>query len=586
MKRKINLKKLKFLCVFLFFPIILAGCRGTSSTGAVPSITGSAGTLSPTRNSSFTSGFYFGSESSPQQITYTDKSGQSQTVTAFPGEVILFPASASTSYSSIDNLVTSGGGQILAHASDDSVYLIGVKDGTEAQFISNALKNPLISDATPDLTVQEDSTQKVTRQILQSSSNSPTIIGNPYVGGNTNVFVVDDFTDNMTGQTISHGQAVLNVLGEGGGINVPPPSMTVSSNGSLLYRDYNTDIGLIAAENQGSASGRRVVINLSYSPTDSVSKLIFFYHNTVVLQGANPNWRNNTVLVESAGNEPNLNLYDVLSPPSNAIIFGSNVFIVGGLHSDCSVDELLTFVKDANGNYCPLNFFKYAPAIVGTLSGTSFAAPQVSRAVANALAANSSSSVATTLSNSGIANQIAFNCSSFACSAPSPLVGTWKGSYSFNAPPQNPNSFGANCSGTYAGGTLTLNITSAPITNQQNDSGTFGGNDISSNGIYAFTMTNFPYYTSGCTTSSTIMGGAINSGTFTGNSLSFTLTAVSPIPVPTPPNTIQPSQYSGWQEFFANASLNGNTISGSFPPSGGNCTYNGCITGSFSLTKQ
>jgi hypothetical protein len=473
--------------------VAFMGCGGGDNAPNFKPNTATVGNTGATGNSG-SSGVTGSSGTSLglQDITYTDIDGTTQTVVAFPGDVIVFAHDAS-SVSAITAELSAAGGSVTDQDTTGTILLASVPAGSESQVIASLIAGGHVDDAIPNqfFTIAGVGVGHAARAKALSGST---------VGTNTGLYVLDDFAKpnnallNAGWNALfnpcaneAHGNDVAAVASNGlnaGGAQVP----VIPSAGNPAVFDVAKSMTTAAID--GARSGNRSVINMSMqgptsdanghelSASDLVnSQLNFLNALANVANKLDDATLANTVFVVSAGNGignhgqsgvdlNSSNQLGALQAKYPRLFNGTPHFVIvtgsGDPTNPCNtVDKGLNFasnpppgVVSAPSRNVPI------PGMNCNEEGTSFAAPAVSNTIASLLNNNPSAKLDDVLGPllSGLNNQ--------SLSGTCLLQGTWTGT-------DNITVQDANCSGSV--------ITSGPVTMVFSsvsgaNSGNFSGN--------------------------------------------------------------------------------------------------------------
>jgi len=406
-----SIKFLLFIVLMYFMAVFLITCGGGGDGGG-----GGGGNVPVNLGIMKDAINYTGTYQNPTSITYTNKSGNVVTVTAFPGKISIV-VSPTTQISVVTNLVKNNGGSIIAQIPLLGLYWVSVTPGNEATFISALRANPLIVKIYPTVP-----SQLSTSQIIGSVGNLDTAPMNndpTPLTGQGDVVQFDSFSGGAGGTccqggscVVSHGQFVgsilTNDLAGGPDISVSQyqattPGLTpiIISPGDLAFH--------LARVAQGAANDNVVkVVNLSLQGifhyaangnalgnddldrhncvTADCNQLLsdeeaFLEQLYVTVENMDSSVRNHLVVIVSAGNSGldltgEMNFLNSLTP--NA---AKHILLVGGTESDGTPDAGLNSAQKPSDM-----IFAQGKDVTSPLgcksSGTSFAAPQISRLAA------------------------------------------------------------------------------------------------------------------------------------------------------------------------------------------------------------
>ena len=226
---------------------LLAGWAGAACSGSTCSVTMNS---NQTVTVTFTTGDfnYKGSYPTPALITYTDFSGPSMQVLAYPGQVQLFVA-PTTSLATVASLVQANGGTIIGRIQAFGYYLVSVGAGKESTFITAVKSNSAVKLAIPNGPVQKSDVVDLS-QVEGPNGELPTVPNlKAQVGNGVYLYVPDDYVNasiSCGSSSIAHGNATdyvasQNLSGTGQQMNIfaaagemVPPNDVASANDIAL----------------------------------------------------------------------------------------------------------------------------------------------------------------------------------------------------------------------------------------------------------------------------------------------------------------------------------------------------------------
>jgi Subtilase family len=321
-------------------------------------------------------------------VTFTDRTGATATVNAFPGQVsvVVSPATPSTTVAS---LAQAHGASVVAQIPKLGIYLLSVPAGGEAALIAALLRNAAVIDAFPHVGV--DVTQVISGPVVMSippatTSTSPLLEA-------ADVIEFDGFdTRSITPAQCSgvrHGDAVGYVL-----TNTVPgdPAVTVAQyemRGGGAFEAQNIVHQLARIADGAYRQNTAKIVNMSLGVTGGIctsspsiaelSQVVFMGQIMAAMNNMNVVQRQQLAVVISLGNcgsnlTPWMSALKTLYP--NAL---ASTLFVGGAEQGGTIYNYTTNAEDAI----------YAPGVAvpvsasgATCSGTSFAAPRAARLVA------------------------------------------------------------------------------------------------------------------------------------------------------------------------------------------------------------
>lgn len=213
-------------------------------------------TLSP----SITAGAfnYKGSYPEPVTMSYTDKSGESHEVSAYPGQVQLFvkPTTPSTE---IKGIAEANGGKIISQIPSLGYYLVSVPLGTENTFIVSVNAEDTVDFAVPSSPFQ---TTFVDLSDMEGPNGELPEVPNlkAKVGDGVYLYILDDYITQF--QCGLHGDGMSfvssqNLSGTGQGINIADIGGT-----GIIPSDVVAATGITLEDMTFNGKGR-AVLNLS-----------------------------------------------------------------------------------------------------------------------------------------------------------------------------------------------------------------------------------------------------------------------------------------------------------------------------------
>jgi hypothetical protein len=357
---------------------------------------------------------FLGEYPEPQIVSYTRKSGGSAQTLAYPGQIELY-VSPGTSFAAVRTLVEANGGTVIGQMPSVGYYLAGIAPGSEQTFTAAVYANAGVLLAVPNIVLGSAAVDLSDRLGPGGELPLAPLIGTQ-VGTGVSLGIIDNFSypslPTNTAGTISHGAGVQYVATQGTGagalINVGIPGSP------FLAGDRMQIMHAI----QAAPGTDRVVINISAESGASTyatytgpgGQALFLERYVQQLASLQPDVLARTVLVVAAGNgipdvgEPNgmdlaATLRDLHAryPSVFPADGGHHMLVVGGTMAGSTViDTGFNYVNplgdenDAAQN--PLMVYAQGNQVQihsdgSTANGTSFAAPAISRLLAQALAA-------------------------------------------------------------------------------------------------------------------------------------------------------------------------------------------------------
>lgn len=308
------------------------------------------------------------------EVSYHDRDGNLVTVRAVPGQILLL-ANGGAAAAKVESLVEANGGNVIDELPNGGVYLVGVAPGDEASFIASVRGSAEVFDVLPDLAIE------------------------PQGAG---LGVVDFFSGQVDPScpTLSHGEAVSRVLGVPDG----PKQFAIGWKG----KGGAAAAAAIAQGVDALVANGATVLNVSVGAPDDLTEIAFLNALGAQLQAGSIDLAS-TVIVLSAGN------YGQDLGPALKKLFDENPKLVGhlvvvGSSKGCVPikNSMVTDPKKGARNFSSITtdsagnpLVTYAPgenvAIPGSKcppqSGTSFAAPAVSKAIQGLLNASPGAAV-------------------------------------------------------------------------------------------------------------------------------------------------------------------------------------------------
>jgi hypothetical protein len=251
---------------------LLTGCGGGGNDATGTSTAGTAATSaatpqlvpSATPDATVSIPTYAGPYGAPTPVTYTGLDGKSLTVDAFPGQIIVEAASVDTPSATIASLVQGLGGTVVDETGM-GVYLAVFPAGSEAQIIAALKQSPNVYDALPNSPANTQAPAQAQAQAAPGmTSGQIQIVGNARIDDHTSFYAVDYAKVIVSGQPLTHGEAVFDIatqgLTGGAGILLPP---VASSDGQFVQNLVLYDIAKAFRKIAADAGTTRVVVNLS-----------------------------------------------------------------------------------------------------------------------------------------------------------------------------------------------------------------------------------------------------------------------------------------------------------------------------------
>jgi hypothetical protein len=366
---------------------------------------------------------YKGSYPTPALITYTDISGQSMQVLAYPGQVQLY-VNPTTLLATVTSLVQANGGTIIGRIQSFGYYLVSVAAGKENTFITAVKGNSYVTLAIPNSPAQKADVVDLS-QVEGPNGELPTVPNlKAQVGNGVYLYVPDDYVNasiNCGASSIAHGNATdyvasQNLSGTGQQMNIfaaagtsAPPNDIASANAIALQdMTFNgTGRAVVNYSLQGAyVDAANNPLTAAQYRANERNLLWSFAAQLNALAVSSPSAFNQTVFIVSAGNgvaDTGQNGLDLTSEMAQLhaafpAVFpsgqGPHMIIVGGTQSNSTATDTGLNYSTVNGDivYAPAHGVQVS-ASGCTADGTSFAAPDVSNIIASVLAANPNSSV-------------------------------------------------------------------------------------------------------------------------------------------------------------------------------------------------
>jgi len=93
---------------------------------------------------------YTGPYPEPADVTYKERNGEEKTVTAYPGQIIIY-FNDSVDQKDAKALIEANGGTILAQTPRIRFYFVGVTVGSEGKFITSIYKDNRVDEISPNV---------------------------------------------------------------------------------------------------------------------------------------------------------------------------------------------------------------------------------------------------------------------------------------------------------------------------------------------------------------------------------------------------------------------------------------------------
>ncbi|GEM_PF-3522158 len=312
----------------------------------------------------------------PVNVTFTDADGTTHKVPSYSGEIKLVVEEGAT-LDEVKALVEKHEGKIVGQIIEAGIYLVQVPAGKENDFIAAIVKEPKIIDAYPNFQFKQDNS------VLIDGWKDSDLIKFTDLNGNVQYTTLPKEAGGVFGSTqdknqaASHGELV-EYFKQGKKPEAVNKNDCLKSQACIEKADSHGIIfGLLEAL-KTNREGNYITVNLSLSPggeqADSIKsvtrKSLYNRYFTELLRLLKTPDRGATkmIVINSAGNQ-SLDLTSVFKDLASRQVSLDRLIIVGAL------DESGNIADYSNYSTNPKDII-YVP-VVGKISGTSFAAPQI-----------------------------------------------------------------------------------------------------------------------------------------------------------------------------------------------------------------
>jgi hypothetical protein len=476
-------------------------------------------------------------------VLYTDASGNTQTVTAYEGQVQVFFDSSATQVDA-ETAIQVQGAIILEVIPKIGYYLVQVTTGMENTFISAVRSNSHLIAAIPNIAL--------------SPEQAAVVIDSSYV--TDSIPVPLNITGPVAIDTVGHGSQVIQSAQNNGATIVDMVSVDSIKDSQ---GNFATDkvVSTLTAIAQGSSifnPGQPVYINMSNGAGAKNSAGVWVDANwegaisakMQAIANMPANLTANMVVTQSAGN-CNMNiepaLQDLRNKASLRQVFDEGHFVLFG--TDQTTTATANYPTGAFSNHAAGDKDVVIMPNAEAANGTSFAAPaglaylkqivdQASVTTAQAVLAAQTAASANANHELVLAEAIAI--AKTLATGTTPLTGTWVGTWNWSGPGSNGCTFSD-------GGAFSMTLT---------QTGTTFSGTTSAAGVQLRDA-------STCAVTSTDAATGTSSGTISGTTLNLSFTLVDVLTL----------------NFSGTATLNNSTLTASFARDTGG-------SGSFTLTRQ
>lgn len=241
--------------------------------------------------------FYSGQRPEPANITFTDVDGGSITLQAYPGQIHL-AVQPKTPVSKVKGLIGQYGGKIASRIPALGIYLIEIKPGSEASFISGVQKDSVVLNASPNPLIQlseyevDLSDKGLTGKGQDIEKIATALLKTPDPGAKVIMAQLDDFR-NPHGADV---QAVMQkITGTGNTLKVHLGALPCGGlNPGLCSSGDQSIRGLAAVIAGAEINQQQVSINMSWGVSPTVSSPELFEQAKGPNSWAAKSWANYT----------------------------------------------------------------------------------------------------------------------------------------------------------------------------------------------------------------------------------------------------------------------------------------------------
>jgi hypothetical protein len=205
--------------------------------------------------------FYAGSTEKPTIISYTNSTGTTVAMEAYPGEVMLIFSSA-TAVSDAKELVEQNGGSVVEQIPKLGFYLATVSVGQEAAFISAVQTDSRVKHVSPN-----PSLPLQTVDLSRTGKNDPrdlvvALLSSPDPNSRIILAQLDDFLNDPHGNDV---EAVRkNITGNVEGLRIHVGGLECRLPAALCASGNQAARGLAAVIAGAEINGQKVAVNMSW----------------------------------------------------------------------------------------------------------------------------------------------------------------------------------------------------------------------------------------------------------------------------------------------------------------------------------
>lgn len=241
--------------------------------------------------------FYSGQRPEPADITFTNTDGDSVTLQAYPGQIHL-AVQPKTPVSKVKGLIGQYDGKIAGQIPALGIYLIEIKPGSEASFISGVQKDSVVLNASPNPLIQlseyevDLSDKGLTGKGQDISKIATALLKTPDPNAKVIMAQLDDFKNPHGGDV----QAVMQkITGTGNTLKVHLGALPCGGlNPSLCSSGDQSIRGLAAVIAGAEINQQQVSINMSWGVSPTVSSPQLFEQAKGPNSWAAKSWANYT----------------------------------------------------------------------------------------------------------------------------------------------------------------------------------------------------------------------------------------------------------------------------------------------------
>lgn len=241
--------------------------------------------------------FYTGQRPEPADISFTNANGDQITLQAFPGQIHL-AVQPKTPVSKVKGLIGQYHGKIIGQIPSLGIYLIEIKPGSEANFITGVQKDPVVLNTSPNPLIQlseyevDLSDKGITDKGQDISKIATALLKSPDPGAKVIMAQLDDFRN-------PHGNDVESVMqkitGTTNTLKVHVGSLPCGSlNPTLCSSGDQALRGLAAVIAGAEINHQQVSINMSWGVSPTITSPELFEQAKGPNSWATKAWANYT----------------------------------------------------------------------------------------------------------------------------------------------------------------------------------------------------------------------------------------------------------------------------------------------------